>query len=108
MEKGTGRTALHFAALDSNLDATMALVEAGCNKEARDADGLTPLHLACRVAFRSDPAVALFLIRLGASALAADSQGEPGNDGRSDRRTQGYCETEKYLGHGYAGENCWD
>lgn len=82
VENGTGRTALHFAALDSNLDAAMALVEAGSNKEARDADGLTPLHLACRVAFRSDPAVALFLIRSGASAFTADAQGEqPGSDG---------------------------
>lgn len=76
VEKDTGRIALHFAALDSNADAAKALVEAGAAKDPKDADGFTPLHLACRVGFASDPAVALYLIHSGASAVVADSQGE--------------------------------
>lgn len=45
-----GRTPAHVAAEMGDLTALRALVNAGAWLDARDADGLTPLHAACRQA----------------------------------------------------------
>ncbi|CAN0467249.1 unnamed protein product, partial [Ectocarpus sp. 8 AP-2014] len=76
-ETDGGRTALHFAALRSDLAAVQALVAAGAAKEACDLDGRTPLLLSCIVQCPSAPATTtpLCLLRAGAVATAADAQG---------------------------------
>ncbi|CAM9723802.1 unnamed protein product, partial [Laminaria digitata] len=69
-----GRTALHFAALRSNAAAAKALLDAGANKEARDSDARTPLHLSCMVR-PLDPATPLCLIGAGAVSTSSDAHG---------------------------------
>lgn len=75
----SGRTALHFAALRSDLAAVKALVLAGAETEVRDsADGRTPLHLACIVARppSEQQRVPLYLLEVaGAAGSAADAYG---------------------------------
>jgi hypothetical protein len=42
-----GATALHLAILVGNVDAATTLLDAGAYPASADADGNTPLHLAC-------------------------------------------------------------
>ena len=42
-----GMTLLHLAAVDGNTDACDLLISHGCNVNAYDEDGWTPLHAAC-------------------------------------------------------------
>jgi len=67
-----GRTALHYAAFDGDVDQVAALLAAGADPGASDDDGWTPLHAAVQ-AFA--PAVCEMLLRAGALVDATDSYG---------------------------------
>ena len=43
---GTGRSLLHFMVMNGVSDILEAMVEAGFNVNVKDADSITPLHLA--------------------------------------------------------------
>jgi ankyrin repeat protein len=63
------RTALHQAAEEGRAEAVRLLLTHGADIEARDADDLTPLMVACMFANRTDAAI-LALIDGGADAQA--------------------------------------
>jgi len=42
------KTPLHFAALNNHEEVLAALLGVGANMEAKDEQGCTPLHLACK------------------------------------------------------------
>ena len=44
--KGSGETALHFAAIDKNVTLVRLLLSSGANRNAKDTSGLTPLDVA--------------------------------------------------------------
>lgn len=67
-----GATALHHAALNLDTGPLQALVAAGANPNARDAEGRTPLHMA---AFATRSANAKLLLRAGADPLAKTDAG---------------------------------
>ena len=49
MTDNYGRTALHHAALNGNLEACMLLIERGARLDARARDGKTPFNYAAQV-----------------------------------------------------------
>lgn len=63
-----GCTALHYS---SSAQVTEALLAAGADVDARDADGLTPLHHASALGLDSD-AVGVALLRAGANTSCCD------------------------------------
>ena len=64
-----GSQPLHFAAMDSRLDAMAALIRRGADPNARDRTGNTPLHDAARY---GEPAAAQILLGAGADINAVN------------------------------------
>ena len=88
-----GRSLLHCAATDGHAAMTELLLLHGARCDPRDADGRTPLHLACAAAARAgqgspEAECARRLLRAGASVAVADASGRTpaqmaaGPDGR--------------------------
>ena len=46
-----GMAAIHEAVLSGNLDCVMLLMKHGADLQQRDAEGWTPLHMACSDSF---------------------------------------------------------
>ena len=69
---GYGRTALHYAILEGNLEAARRLVADGSDPNAVDDNGWTPLHVA---AAASNAACVALLLDSGARVEAKDSFG---------------------------------
>jgi ankyrin repeat protein len=68
-----GMTALHWAALQGNLDAANQLIRAGANAKATTRFGVTPIALA---ATSGDAAMIDVLLKAGADPNSATSEGE--------------------------------
>ncbi|WP_373298695.1 ankyrin repeat domain-containing protein [Streptomyces melanogenes] len=68
----SGRTAVHYAAVDGDVEGLRALLAGGAAPEATDAAGWTPLHLAAQA---QAPAVIEVLLGAGASVDAVDGHG---------------------------------
>ena len=66
------RTALHYAAFEGRFEAVRVLLEFGADKDAQDANGLSPLHFAARHDY-SD--IVHLLLEFGALKGAADGDG---------------------------------
>jgi hypothetical protein len=73
-ERGTGASPLHLAVMHGAQRCTTALLEAGCDPDARDWAGDTPLHCAVWNAARGVGAV-LQLMENGADATIANQRG---------------------------------
>ncbi|CAL1588929.1 unnamed protein product [Knipowitschia caucasica] len=69
----SGMAALHEAVLTGNLDVVKLLVKYGADVHQRDEDGWTPLHMACSDGY---PAIARYLLAMGASTEAENESGE--------------------------------
>ncbi|MBF6254478.1 ankyrin repeat domain-containing protein [Nocardia farcinica] len=69
-----GRTRLHYAARDTDLDAIDQLLQAGEDVDARDHEGWTPLHFAAQEAH---PAAVQKLLDAGADVNAVTEKGMP-------------------------------
>jgi ankyrin repeat protein len=67
-----GRSPLHYAALEGNVESVRALLASGLIADALDDDGMTPLHFA--VQSKVADVVAL-LLKAGVSADTPDTQG---------------------------------
>ena len=67
-----GRTALHHAAINDDVEGAVMLLSAGAKPNAADSSGWTPLHFAAQV-YGVD--VANALIAAGAAVDAVDSHG---------------------------------
>lgn len=67
-----GSTPLHLAAMNPDRSAMKALLDAGADVNARDADGSTPIHMA---AYASRPQHARQLLEAGADPLMKNNQG---------------------------------
>src|SRR4051794_6931674 len=67
-----GRSELHYAARDGNVDKARSELAAGADVNAADANGWTPLHFAAQA--QSAPTVRLLLER-GADVHASDAHG---------------------------------
>ena len=67
-----GATPLHYAAMNADSGPLQALIAAGANPNARDAEGRTPLHMA---AFSTRTANAKLLLRAGSDPLAKTDAG---------------------------------
>lgn len=67
-----GRTALHLAALQGEMQVAEALLNGGANVDARDKHGDTPLHLA---AAKGNLAIVKMLVARGADVNARDESG---------------------------------
>ena len=69
---GYGRTALHYAILDGDLEVARKLLAEGADANAADDNGWTPLHVA---AAASNAACVALLLETGANVEAKDSFG---------------------------------
>ncbi|XP_062874756.1 protein phosphatase 1 regulatory subunit 27 [Trichomycterus rosablanca] len=69
----SGMAALHEAVLSGNLECVKLLVKYGADVHQRDEDDWTPLHMACSDGY---PEIAQYLLSLGASAEAENTNGE--------------------------------
>lgn len=69
----TGRTAIYWATIDSNLEAMQLLKESGCSVNIQDNDGSTPLMLACTM---GDFEAVQFLLFNGANVNLCDTDGD--------------------------------
>jgi uncharacterized protein len=67
-----GRTELHLAAVENELDKVRALIDSGADVNARDQDGFTPLHLAAQ---EYAVAIARLLVDSGAEVDAFNRYG---------------------------------
>lgn len=68
-----GRTALHIAAREGNVEKVGLLVDAGANVNGVDSDGYTPLHLAV---VAKSAATVTALLDAGANRNAIDRDGD--------------------------------
>ncbi|XP_042658508.1 protein phosphatase 1 regulatory subunit 27 [Tyto alba] len=73
----SGMAALHEAVLTGNLDCVELLVKYGADIHQRDANGWTPLHMACSDGHAH---IARYLLTLGASPEVATDAGEKPSD----------------------------
>lgn len=71
-EDKLGRTALHYACVDSAASEVERLIAVGANPNARDDNGWSPLHFATQA---DSAPVAKLLLVAGAQINAADSNG---------------------------------
>lgn len=67
-----GSTPLHLAAVNPDVTALQALIAAGADVNARDADGATPLHMA---AYAQNAKHARLLLEAGADPYAKTNNG---------------------------------
>ena len=67
-----GASPLHYAAMNGDSGALKALLGAGANPNARDADGRTPLHMA---AFTTRKDNAMLLLQAGSDPLLKTNDG---------------------------------
>ena len=67
-----GRSALHYAALDGDIDQVVALIAGGADVDLADRAGFTPLHFAAQV---GHAAMADKLIAAGASIDVRNQSG---------------------------------
>ena len=72
-KEDTPAARLHWAARNGDLKSVQSLIAAGCNVDARDADGRTALHLA--VAGKHSAAM-IALLEAGADPRRADRAGK--------------------------------
>ena len=76
-----GLTALHIATASRNLETARALLRKGASIDTKDANGLTPLHMVCKLCkFYHDLDVAEFLLRNGADETITDNDGKTPQD----------------------------
>jgi uncharacterized protein len=69
---GYGRTPLHYAVIDGDLEAVRTRLDEGLDPDAADDNGWTPLHFA---AARSNAAGVELLLARGANVVASDHAG---------------------------------
>jgi len=69
---GYGRTPLHYAASEANLDALVELLNQGLDPNAVDDNGWTPLHFAAQA---NSAACVSALLEAGAISSVVDSNG---------------------------------
>jgi len=67
-----GRSELHYAVVDRNLERMKELIRQGMNVNLADRDGWTPLHIAAQ---NNDAETARFLLDSGATIDPQDSYG---------------------------------
>ena len=67
-----GRVALHYAALEDDVESARALLDAAADPNARDRAGFTPLHFAAQ---QGSMRVARMLLERGATVDAQDDFG---------------------------------
>lgn len=67
------RTALHYAAVDDELDVLRGLIRDGADVNVRDDAGWTPLHFAAN---QGNLEIAQELVRAGADVRALNGEGE--------------------------------
>ncbi|MER5599270.1 ankyrin repeat domain-containing protein [Streptomyces sp. NPDC002265] len=68
----SGRTAVHYAAVDGDVDGLRGLLARGADPQAADAAGWTPLHFAAQA---QEPSAIEVLLAAGASVDPADGHG---------------------------------
>jgi uncharacterized protein len=68
-----GRTPLHYAALEDDVERVVALLAEGADADAADRQGFTPLHLACQ---QGAAAAARALLDVGASVDSVNAFGK--------------------------------
>ncbi|KAL4814999.1 hypothetical protein BDW67DRAFT_81078 [Aspergillus spinulosporus] len=75
-DRSRGRTALHFAILFKKLPVIELLIAAGAEPDARDGEGLTPLHYCVMEPWTTEsPTIAQTLLDAGADLESRDNWG---------------------------------
>lgn len=87
------RNALHWAAKRGSLEVVLVLVDVGCDIDAQDASGNTPLHLA------KDGLCAQALVESGAHLLIKNARGLTAD---ADHRDKGHLEILLAIAKGFS------